>query len=576
MIFKEFAMRFARHIKPYWWQSSIVFAFMVLATTSSLAFPYILMILIDEALPDEDYYLLGLLLATLFGIIALNIISAFIANYLYRWVGNRVVFEMRSELFSHLLRLPLSFFKRNKTGDIAHRLNNDVQIVQKTLTSSVLKLVNSVLTLVSLGAVLIWLDAPLFLGLSLLVPCFIVNLKYFQPKIGKVAEATQHKTSDILGFFIERFDNIKLVQSYNTYRYESDKLGRRQGELFDLEMSSTALSLSAGSISSFIMSLAPVVILGWGGHQVMQGVIGLGALIAFFQYFMRIFGPLESLNQLYIDCVRASVSLRRIVEFMDVPAEMDAEPERTKPFSFKNKIAFKDVEFAYNGNPVLRSFDLELEKGKTYALVGASGCGKSTVVDLLCRFYQPQKGEIAIDDASCKAFGLGQYRDCIGLVSQEAQLFRDSVLENIRYGRLDSSKEDVERAAAELEINGADLHAPEDSLAMVCDSKANLSGGQKQRIALARAVLKNPEIIVLDEATSALDSESEEKLLCRLKSQADAKTLIIVSHRLSAVREVDEIICMDEGKIVEKGTHAELIKKKGHYWELFKTQIANS
>ncbi len=574
MIFKEFVMRFARYIKPYWWQSSIVFAFMVLATVSSLAFPYILMILIDEALPDEDYYLLGILLATLFGIIALNIISVFIAEYLYRWVGNRVVFEMRSELFSHLLRLPLSFFKRNKTGDIAHRLNNDVQIVQKTLTSGVLKLVNSVLTLVSLGAVLIWLDAPLFLGLSLLVPCFLVNLKYFQPKIGKVAEATQHKTSDILGFFIERFDNIKLVQSYNTYRHESDKLGRRQGELFDLEMHSTALNLSAGSISSFIMSLAPVVILGWGGHQVMQGTIGLGALIAFFQYFMRIFGPLENLNQLYLDCVRASVSLRRIVEFMDVPAEI--EPEQAEPFSFKKKIAFKDVEFAYNGHTVLSHFDLEIEKGKTYALVGASGCGKSTVVDLLCRFYQPQKGEIAIDDTPCRAFGLGKYRDRIGLVSQEAQLFRDSVLENIRYGRLDSSKEEIERAAEELEIDGADIHEPEDSLATVCDSKANLSGGQKQRIALARAVLKNPEIIVLDEATSALDSESEEKLLRRLKSHADDKTLIIVSHRLSAVREVDEIVCMDEGKIVEKGTHAELMQKKGHYWELFKTQLANN
>ena len=562
-------MRFARYIKPYWWQSSIVFVFMVLATVSSLAFPYILMTLIDEVLPDEDYYLLGILLATLFGIIALNIISAFIANYLYRWVGNRVVFEMRSELFSHLLRLPLDFFKRNKTGDIAHRLNNDVQIVQKTLTSGVLKLVNSVLTLVSLGAVLIWLDAPLFLGLSLLVPCFLVNLKYFQPKIGKVAEATQHKTSDILGFFIERFDNIKLVQSYNTHRHESDKLGRRQGELFDLEMRSTGLNLSAGSIASFIMSLAPVVILGWGGHQVMQGSLGLGALIAFFQYFMRIFGPLENLNKLYLDCVRASVSLRRIVEFMDVPTEV--EPKQDKSFSFKKKIAFKDVEFAYNGHPVLRHFDLELEKGKTYALVGASGCGKSTVVDLLCRFYQPQKGEIAIDDAPCRAFGLGKYRDRIGLVSQEAQLFRDSVLENIRYGRLDSSKEEIERAAEDLEIE-----EPEDALATVCDSKANLSGGQKQRIALARAVLKNPEIIVLDEATSALDSDSEEKLLRRLKSQADDKTLIIVSHRLSAVREVDEIVCMDEGKIVEKGTHAELMQKKGHYWELFKTQIANN
>ena len=569
MIFKEFARRFARYIKPYWWQSSIVFVFMVLATASSLAFPYILMILIDEVLPDEDYYLLGILLATLFGIIALNIISVFIAEYLYRWVGNRVVFEMRSELFSHLLRLPLSFFKRNKTGDIAHRLNNDVQIVQKTLTSGVLKLVNSVLTLVSLGAVLIWLDAPLFLGLSLLVPCFLVNLKYFQPKIGAVAEATQHKTSDILGFFIERFDNIKLVQSYNTHRHESDKLGRRQGELFDLEMRSTGLNLSAGSIASFIMSLAPVAILGWGGHQVMQGSLGLGALIAFFQYFMRIFGPLENLNQLYLDCVRASVSLRRIVEFMDEPAEI--EPKQDKSFSFKKKIAFKDVEFAYNGHPVLRHFDLELEKGKTYALVGASGCGKSTVVDLLCRFYQPQKGEIAIDDAPCRAFGLGKYRDRIGLVSQEAQLFRDSVLENIRYGRLESSEEEIERAAEELEIE-----EPEDALATVCDSRANLSGGQKQRIALARAVLKNPEIIVLDEATSALDSDSEEKLLRRLKSQADDKTLIIVSHRLSAVREVDEIVCMDEGKIVEKGTHAELMQKKGHYWELFKTQIANN
>ncbi len=569
MIFKEFATRFARYIKPYWWQSSIVFAFMVLATASSLAFPYILMILIDEALPDEDYYLLGILLATLFGIIALNTISAFIANYLYHWVGNRVVFEMRSELFSHLLRLPLDFFKRNKTGDLAHRLNNDVQIVQKTLTSSVLRLVNSVLTLVSLGAVLIWLDAPLFFGLSLLLPCFLVNLKYFQPKIGAVAEATQHKTSDILGFFIERFDNIKLVQSYNTHRYESDRLGKQQGGLFDLEMRSTALNLSAGSIASFIMALAPVVILGWGGHQVMQGALGLGALIAFFQYFMRLFAPLESLNQLYLDCVRAAVSLRRLVEFMDLP--MEPEPKQAKPFSFKEKIAFKGVEFAYNGHPVLHNFDLELEKGKTYALVGASGCGKSTVIDLLCRFYQPQKGEIAIDDAPCRAFGLSKYRDRIGLVPQEAQLFRDSVGENIRYGRLDSSQDEIARAAAALEIQD-----PADALATVCDSKANLSGGQKQRIALARAMLKDPEIIVLDEATSALDAESEEKLLRRLKHQADDKTLLIVSHRLSAVRAVDEIVCMDAGKIVEQGSHAELIKKKGPYWALFKTQIANS
>ena len=163
---------------------------------------------------------------------------------------------------------------------------------------------------------------------------------------------------------------------------------------------------------------------------------------------------------------------------MDVPAEVDAEPEQANPFSFKKKIAFKDVEFAYNGHPVLRHFDLEIEKGKTYALVGASGCGKSTVVDLLCRFYQPQKGEIAIDDAPCRAFGLGKYRDRIGLVSQEAQLFRDSVLENIRYGRLDSSKEEIERAAEELAIE-----EPEDALETVCDSKANLSGGQKQRIA---------------------------------------------------------------------------------------------
>ena len=571
MIFKEFVMRFARYIKPYWWQSSIVFAFMVVATTSSLAFPYILMILIDEVLPDEDYYLLGILLATLAGIMSLNIISVFISNYLYRWVGNRVVFEMRSELFSHLLRLPLDFFKRNKTGDIAHRLNNDVQIVQGMLSSSVLSLVHSVLTLISLGAMLIWLDAPLFIGMSLLIPCFIVNLKYFQPKIGKVAEATQHKTSDILGFFIERFDNIKLVQSYNTHRYESDKLGRRQGELFDLEMRRTVLNLSADSIASSIMSLASVVILGWGGYQVIQGEISLGALIAFFQYFMRIFEPLRNLNRLYMDCVRASVSLRRIVEFMDVPAEIDAEPKQAKPFSFKNKIAFKGVEFAYNGHLVLRSFDLELEKGKTYALVGASGCGKSTVVDLLCRFYQPQKGEIAIDDTPCRAFGLGNYRDRIGLVSQEAQLFRDSVLENIRYGWLDSPREEVERTAAELEIED-----PKDALTTVCDSKANLSGGQKQRIAIARAALKKPEIIVLDEATSALDSESEEKLLRRLKGQADAKTIILVSHRLSAVRVADEIVCMDGGKIVEKGTHAELIEKKGHYWELFKTQIENN
>ena len=265
-------------------------------------------------------------------------------------------------MFSHLLRLPLSFFKHNKTGDNAHRLNNDVQIVQKMLTSSVLKLVNSVLTLVSLGAVLIWLDAPLFLGLSLLVPCFIVNLKYFQPKIGKVAEATQHKTSDILGFFIERFDKYQTRAVVQHIWTRKRQIGQTTEEVVRSGDAQHGVESFRWFHSVLYHVFRPCCHPRLGGHQVMQGALGLGALIAFFQYFMRIFGPLENLNQLYIDCVRASVSLRRIVEFMDVPAEIDAELGQAKSFSFKNKIAFKDVEFAYNGYPVLRSLTWSLKR----------------------------------------------------------------------------------------------------------------------------------------------------------------------------------------------------------------------
>ena len=560
------------YLKPYWFKESVLFVLMLLGSLAGLASPYILKLIIDKVFPSKDYEYLIQILAVLFGINILRIAINFTSSYLYTWVSNHIMKDMRLELFSHFIRLPMSFFDKNKTGDILHRINNEVNTIQNIITGSVLRFVNNSFTVIGLTIALCWLNYKLFLIAVIALPFILVNTLYFQPKIQRVIKKSREKESDTLSFFIERFENVKLIKTYLTYDTEKSKLHRLISQLINLNLKNTVLTSTTRGISTFLISFSPLLILYWGGKQVMLSAMTIGSLVAFLQYLNRLYNPLRDLMGLYFDMIRALVSMKRVFEFLEAPKEKETNGQNRK-VSLSADIRFENVRFGFDGKVVLEDLNLELKQGKKYALVGQSGCGKSTLINLLCQFYETEKGNIYFGQIPITETGKDYLRSKIALISQENQLFHDSILENIRYGGKHITMDEVQEVAGFAGIHQHIVSLEQKYDAQTGDKGTRLSGGQKQRIAIARAILKKADIIILDEATSGLDSESEKHIFSNLIQLFHNKTMLFISHRLSTVRDVDEIICMHEGRIIEKGPHNDLIDKRGFYWKLFQNQI---
>ena len=569
---KKIIIKFLLYLKPYWFKESVLFVLMLLGSLAGLASPYILKLIIDKVFPSKDYEYLIQILAVLFGINILRIAINFTSSYLYTWVSNHIMKDMRLELFSHFIRLPMSFFDKNKTGDILHRINNEVNTIQNIITGSVLRFVNNSFTVIGLTIALCWLNYKLFLIAVIALPFILVNTLYFQLKIQRVIKESREKESDTLSFFIERFENVKLIKTYLTYDTEKSKLYRLISQLINLNLKNTVLTSTTRGISTFLISFSPLLILYWGGRQVMLSAMTIGSLVAFLQYLNRLYNPLRDLMGLYFDMIRALVSMKRVFEFLEAPKEKETKSQNRK-VSVCRDIRFENVRFGFDGKVVLKDLNLELKQGKKYALVGQSGCGKSTLINLLCQFYETEEGNIYFGQISINETERDYLRSKIAIISQENQLFHDSILENIRYGGRDITMDEVQEAAEFAGIHQHIVSLEQKYDAQTGDKGTRLSGGQKQRIAIARAILKKADIIILDEATSGLDSESEKHIFKNLIQLFHNKTMLFISHRLSTVRDVDEIVCMHEGRIIEKGSHNDLIEKKGFYWKLFQNQI---
>lgn len=569
---KAIILKFISYLKPYWFKELILFLLMVMGSLAGLASPYILKLIIDEVFPSKDYEYLLQILGVLLGINILRIAVNFSSSYLYTWVSNHIMKDMRLELFGHFIKLPMSFFDKNKTGDILHRVNNEVNTIQNIITGSVLRFVNNSLTVLGLTIALCWLNYKLFLIAVIALPFVLINTIYFQPKIQEIIKKSREKESDTLSFFIERFENVKLIKTYLTFETENLKLYHLLNKLINLNLKNTVLTSATRGISTFLISISPLFILYWGGKQVMLSAMTIGSLVAFLQYLNRLYNPMRDLMGLYFDMIRALVSMKRVFEFLNAPQEKESQNQKTQ-ISLSTNICFEQIKFGFNGKTVLKDVNLELIQGKKYALVGRSGCGKSTLINLLCQFYSSEAGNIYFNQTNIKEIDRNYLRSKIALISQDNQLFHDSIFENIAYGGNNITMSDVEKAAQFAGIHEHVVTLEEKYKAQVGDKGTRLSGGQKQRIAIARAILKKADIIILDEATSGLDSESERSIFNNLVKLFNEKTMLFISHRLSTIKDVDEIVCMHNGQIVEQGPHANLINKKGFYWKLFQNQI---
>ncbi|MDR2763926.1 MAG: ABC transporter ATP-binding protein/permease [Tannerella sp.] len=562
--------RFAAYLKPYWGKEAVLLLMMILSSAGALVSPYVLKIIIDTVFPSHDYVLLLEILFILLGINILRLAIGYSSEYLFEWVSNHITRDIRIDLFRHLMQLPVSFFDKNRSGDLVHRVNSEVNSIQSILTGTAVRLINSVCTIAGLAIMLCILNWQLFLVSMTVMPFIFLNTRLFQPKIQQTVKQSREKDADILSFLMERFANIKLIKSYVHQDPEQNGLLRHIREQTGLNLKNVRLRATTQNITMLFTMMVPLLILGMGGKSVMAGTMTVGALVAFIQYMNRIFDPFRNLMGLYFDAIRAAVSMQRIFDLMEIQPEDSAG---TADIQLKQDLIFRNVHFKYEDTAVLNGLEFTFHYGKKYALAGGSGCGKSTLTALLCRFYHPQEGAIRIGDTDIRRINIHALRQRIAWISQDNQLFHDSIEANIRYGRPECRPDELAEAARRAGIAPHIESLPEKFDTRIGDRGAGLSGGQQQRIAIARAILKNADIIILDEATAALDSDSEKSILEALCTLYADKTVIIISHRMSTIRNVDEIVCLDKGKVVENGSHEMLLQKKGFYCQLFKEQM---
>lgn len=546
----------------------------MLTSAGTLVSPYVLKIIIDDVFPSKDYNLLLNVLFVYAFICLVRILVMYCSAYLFEWISNNLMKDIRTSLYSHMIRLPLSFFDSKKTGDIIHRLNNEVNSIQSVLTSSVVRFINSVCTICGLTIMLSVLNLKLFLISLIILPFIYFNTIYFQPKIRDNIMKGRKLDSIILSVMIEVFRNIKLVKNFMSYSIEEKKLKSHIDKQINLNMINIQLVSLTKNISTFFTVLIPILILGIGGKEVMLNTMSIGALVAFIQYMNRLFDPFRELMSLYFDLVKASVSMERIFEIICIKQESNVPTIATFPKLDNFEIRFHNISFGYDDVMVLRNINLVLQAGKSYALVGGSGSGKSTIVNLLCRFYEPNIGTIYINDINIKHLSLAELRSHINLITQDNHLFHDTIYNNICYGKDFVNLSEVQVALSKSSLYNEISSLPYNTNTVIGDQGTTLSGGQRQRIAIARAFLKKVEIIIFDEATSGVDSEKELDILNSVNEYYCKNEIkIFISHRLSTIKNVDSIICLNDGQVIESGSHDFLINQKGFYWNLYKNQI---
>jgi len=557
-------------IRPYLPLQFGVLAIMLLMVGLGLLDPLVLKILIDDVLIDKNSALLDILIAALLCLFLLRAVLNLITNYLAYYVSQRIMFDVRFKLFRHLEKLHIDFFAKSKTGEILSRVNNDVMRIQNVLTTTLISLATDIVTLLAITVIIFSLNWKLALmSVALFPPLFVTQL-YMGRKIRTKSREARDTAADIVSFFQEVFSSIRLVQAFVREHFEAVRMVRKSRKFIDVSIRVGMLGALAGTVAGLFSALGPAIVLWYGGHQVMAGAMTLGGLVAFYAYVGRLFGPVLRLAQHNVSIQSARAAMDRILEYFDVQPEIADTPGAVALHHVRGHVVFNNVSFSYEpGEPVLEKVSFQAKPGQKIAIVGESGVGKTTIVNLLCRFYDPDDGSILVDGHDVRNIRLASLRKHIGIVSQETILFNTTIRENLLYGKRDASEEEIRAAADKAHIRDFIESLPREYDTVVGERGVRLSGGQCQRLSIARTILKNPEIVVFDEAMSSLDTESEFLIQKAIAPFLREKTTIVVAHRLSSITDADEILVLRQGRIVERGRHDKLVAMGGAYTSLW-------
>jgi len=573
--------RYLKFVKPYKFQIVGTFIIGIIKFVIPLLIPLFIKYVIDDVIGSHSLSVhektskLTFWLSIMFAIfIFARPPVEYFRQYFAQWTASKILYDIRDRLFTHLQKLSFKYYANTRGGEVISRVINDVEQTKDFVITGLMNVWLDTSTIIIAICIMFNMDVKLTLVSLIVFPFYIVSVKYFFGNLRKLTRNRSQPLAEVQGYLHERVQGMAVIKSFAIEDHEQKQFSKRNSNFLEKALSHTRWTAKSFAVVNTITDVAPLIIIGYAGYQVIHGNLTVGTMAAFIAYIDNLYSPLRRLVNSGTTLTQAFASMDRVFELIDQKYDIDDRPDAIECKNVVGNIKFDHVSFAYDQKeaPVLKDIDLDINVGETVALVGMSGGGKSSLVSLIPRFYDVTEGAILLDGTDIRNFKVRSLRDKIGMVLQDSILFSESIKANILLGKPGATEEEVYDAAKAANAHDFILNLPNGYDTQVGERGVKLSGGQKQRIAIARVFLKNPPILVLDEATSALDLESEHLIQEALDKLAKDRTTFIVAHRLSTITHADRIILIEHGKIVEMGTHEELMAKHGHYFDLFQVQ----
>ncbi|WP_103104846.1 ABC transporter ATP-binding protein [Brevibacillus reuszeri] len=566
--------RLFTHAREQWQKMLLALVAIIVISLLEFAIPQLTAYTIDHAIPDKRYGELLWIGAGILGAALFLGLFTYLSSYLLSYIGQHTINRLRNELYQHLQKQDMAFFDKNRTGDLMSRITGDVSILQQLVSSGMLQMVTELVTFFAIAIYMLYVNPQL----TLLMLCTFPLLFFFTRKVGKRMRssfrAVQESSADVNNHLVENLSSVRLMKAYATEPYEAQQFQQRSIRNMQASLTATRISAMFSPAIDLLNYIGMAVVLLFGAWQAMSGALSIGAIVAFLSYLRLLQTPVRQLSRMINMIQQSAAAYDRISEILDTkPSITEKEDAITLP-PLRGQIEFSHVTFGYQPElPVLNDFTLRIAPGSVTALVGSSGAGKSTVAHLISRFYDVQDGQVQVDGFDVKDLKIASLRSQFGIVSQDIILLTGTIRDNIAYGRPDATDQEIEAAARAANAHDFIIAFPDGYQSAVGERGVKLSGGQKQRLSIARAILKNPRLIILDEATAALDTESEHLIQQALSSLLTGRTSLVIAHRLSTIQQADQIVVMEKGRIIEAGTHAELLRAEGRYYQLYSLQF---
>lgn len=568
------------YVKPYKWKIFWTIMIGIVKFAIPLLIPLILKYVIDDIIRQDAWntdektsHLLWIMGIAFVIFLVLRPPVEYFRQYLAQWVGNKILYDIRDKLFDHMQKLSMRYYSTTKTGEIISRVINDVEQTKNFVITGLMNIWLDLITILIAICIMLTMDIPLTFVAIALFPLFGFAIKYFYGRLRQLTRDRSQALAEVQGHLHERVQGVPVTRSFALESYEQKQFDHQNKKFLDKALEHTSWNAKTFAVTNTITDLAPLLVITFSAYQVINGNMTIGTMAAFFAYLERVYSPLRRLINSSTVLVQSIASIDRVFEFMNEQYDIVDKPNAIHVERVHGDIDFENVTFQYDEeHTVLKNINLTVNQGETIALVGMSGGGKSTLISLIPRFYDVTDGSIKVDGIDIRDVEARSLRNNIGMVLQDNILFGDTVAMNIRMGNPNATDDEVIDAAKAANAHDFIMELPEGYNTMVGERGVKLSGGQKQRVAIARVFLKNPPILIFDEATSALDLESEHMIQEAMEKLASDRTTFIVAHRLATITHADRIVVIENGEITEVGSHHELMKKKGSYYDLYQVQ----